>query len=83
MFEHLYPQQAAEERRVLVQVHSAYVAGRHCADVTIPDRQPVHLERASRNTLERAVRRLVIAACMPPRPGHSITVQWHIMRSLP
>lgn len=80
MFEHLYPPH--DEQRVLVEVHAAYIAGKHCASVMLPSRQPVHIERSTKKLLERAVRRLVIAACMPPRKGHTITVQWHEMRSV-
>lgn len=62
-----------------VQVWSAYVAGKHCADIEIPHRQPCHLERRNRNDLERAVLRHIAAAV---QPRNDVTVKWCSLRSV-
>ena len=63
-----------------VEVFSAYVAGAYCAQIEIPNRQVMHLERRSKQALERAVRRHVVAAAFPPPEGETIHIQWHEMR---
>lgn len=63
-----------------VEVWSAYVAGMHCAEIQIPQRQPCHLERRSKHGLERAVHRHVQVAV---QPRNDVTVQWHVLGDLP